>query len=196
GTRTAGGVAGLVVTAAVVAGCGQPTTPSTEVSGPLTDGLAQVVQLAAQRAAVSDQVAAAKFGTGQPVTDPDREAVVVAEARAQAGRDGVDPEWVARVVADQIAASTRVQNDLLQQWTEHPDSRPAERPDLALVRPEITRISNALVHALKVAEPARAQANCSSRLASVVQEQSRALDGIHAAALERAVRSVCDDAPN
>jgi hypothetical protein len=47
-----------------------------------------------------------------------------------------------------------------------------------------------------MAEPARAQANCSSELASVVKEQSRGLDGIHAAALERAVRSICDDAPH
>jgi chorismate mutase len=196
GTGTAAGMTVLVVTAAVLAGCGHPAPSSTAGSGPSTDGLAQVVQLAAQRTAVSDRVAAAKFGTGQPVTDPEREAVVVADARAQAGRVGVDPEWVARVVLDQIAASTQVQNDLLRQWTEHPDSRPAERPDLAQVRPEITRISNELVAALKVAEPARAQAGCSSSLAAAVQTQAGELDDIHRAALDRALRSVCDQAPN
>jgi chorismate mutase len=49
---------------------------------------------------------------------------------------------VARVVADQIAAGTQVPNDLLRQWTEHPDPQPTERPNLVQVRPEITRISN------------------------------------------------------
>jgi chorismate mutase len=203
-TGTAGGVTVLVVAATVLAGCGQPSTSSTEVPAtsstevPATsaDGLAQVVRLAAQRATVSDRVAAAKLGTGQPVTDPEREAVVVADARAQAGRDGVDPEWVARVVADQIAASTQVQNDLLRQWTEHPDSRPAERPDLAQVRPEITRISNELVAALKIAEPARAHKDCSSSLAAAAQAQAGELDDIHRAALNRALRSVCDQAPS
>jgi len=154
------------------------------------------VRLAAQRATVSDRVAAAKLATGQPVTDPEREAVVVADARTQAGRDGVDPEWVARVVADQIAASTQVQNDLLRRWTEHPDSRPAERPDLAQVRPEITRISNELVAALKIAEPARAHEGCSSSLAAAAQTYTGELDDIHGAALNRALRSVCEQAPS
>lgn len=192
GTGTAGGVAAIVIAASVLAACAQPSTSSPEVGATPPDGLAQVVQLAAQRATVSDRVAAAKLGTGKPVTDPEREAVVVADARAQAARDGVDPDWVARVVLDQIAASTQVQNDLLRQWTEHPDSRPAERPDLAQVRPEITRISNELVAALKIAEPARAHQDCSSSLAVAARAHAEELDGTHKAALDRALRSVCD----
>lgn len=202
---TAGAVAGLVIAAAVLAACGQPaaTPPPTAAPGsptaaptPSADGLAQVVQLAAQRTLVSDQVAASKLGTGQPVTDPAREAVVIADARAQAGRLGIDPEWVARVVQDQIAASTQVQNDLLKQWAEHPESKPTERPDLAKVRPEITRISNDLVAALKVAEPVHAQGSCSASLAAATTTQDEQLDAIHKAALDRAVKSVCDATPS
>jgi chorismate mutase len=192
---SAGRVAGLVVAVAALAGCGQPPAPSAVPSpphGPSADRLAQVVRLAAERAAVSDQVAAAKFGTGQAVTDPAREVVVVADARAQADREGVDPEWVARVVGDQIAASTQVQNDLLRQWSEHPDTQPAERPDLAQVRPEITRISNELVAALKAAEPVRADEACPTSLAAAVTAQAGDLDAIHRAALDRALVSVCD----
>ena len=191
----------------MLAGCGQQPAPSAEappqappssaeVFAPQADALTRVVQLAAQRAQVADRVAAAKLGTGQPVTDPAREATVIAAARDAATRTGVDPEWVARVFDDQIAASTQVQNDLLRQWTEHPDSRPTERPDLVEVRPEITRISNELVAALKIAEPARAHADCSSSLAAAARTQAGELDGIHRAALERALRSVCDQAPN
>jgi chorismate mutase len=192
GASSAGRAAGLVVAAAALAGCGQQPASSVAVPGPLADGLAQVVRLAAERAMVSDQVAAAKLGTGQPVTDPTREAVVVADARAQADREGVDPEWVARVVGDQIAASTQVQNDLLRQWSDHPDSQPTERPDLAQVRAEITRISNELVAALKVVEPVRAQEACSSSLAEAVAAQARELDASHRAALDQALVSVCE----
>jgi chorismate mutase len=194
--------AGLVIAAVALAGCGRsaapaPEQPSTsvEVQAPSADGLADVVRLAAERAAVSDQVAAAKAGTGQPVTDPAREAVVIEDARTQAGSVGADPEWVARVVGDQIAASTQVQNDLLRQWSEHPDTQPAQRPDLAQIRPEITRISNELVAALKVAEPVRSQESCSASLAAAVAAQSADLDAIHQAALSRALVSVCDGAP-
>jgi len=100
------------------------------------------------------------------------------------------------VVAEQIAASTQVQNDLHRQWTEHPDSQPAERPNLVQVRPEITRISNELVAALKITEPARAQEGCSSSPAAAARTQAGELDDIHRAALDRVLRSVCDQAPN
>jgi chorismate mutase len=195
-------VAGLVIAAVALAGCGRSAAPapeqppaSVEARAPSVEGLADVVRLAAERAAVSDQVAAAKAGTGGPVTDPAREAVVVADARAEADRVGADPEWVARVVGDQIAASTQVQNDLLRRWSEHPDTQPAQRPDLARIRPEITRISNELVAALKVAEPARSQEGCSASLAAAVAAESGGLDAIHRAALSRALVSVCDGAP-
>ncbi|GAA0942765.1 chorismate mutase [Pseudonocardia zijingensis] len=187
--RTVAGGAALAVTAAMLAGCGQAATPS--APGPSAERLARVVQLAAERAAISDRVAAAKFGTGKPVTDPEREAVVVADARAQADRAGVDPDWVTRVVSDQIAASTQVQNDLLRQWDEHLGSGPSERPDLAEIRPEITRISTELVTALKGAEPVRTQEDCPSALAAAVRQQAGELDPLHAAALDRALRSVC-----
>lgn len=194
--RSAGRAAWLVVAAAALAGCGQQPASSVAVPELSVAGLAQVVRLAAERVMVADQVAAAKLGTGQPVTDPAREAVVVADARAKADREGVDPEWVARVVGDQIAASTQVQNDLLRQWSDHPHSQPAERPDLARVRSEITRISNELVAALKVVDPARAQEACSSSLAEAVAAQATELDASHRAALDRALVSVCDGASN
>lgn len=103
-------LAGAVLALGLLAGCGDQPLPLTE--GPPgaspADGLIRIVELSAQRARISDQVAAAKFGTGTAVTDPAREAAVVAETRADATRDGVDPDWAARIVSDQIAASTQV----------------------------------------------------------------------------------------
>lgn len=185
-------IAGAVVLLAVLAGCGGPPPLS---QGPLPEepaaGLDRIVQLAAQRVLVSDRVAAAKEGTGQPVTDPAREAAVIAAARTEADRDRVDPEWVARVVGDQIAASTRVQNDLLRQWTDRPDTRPAQRPSVAAIRPELDRIGVGLVAAMAQAAPARAHEACAGRLAQAAVDAAKPLDDLHKAALGRALVSVC-----
>ena len=58
-------LAGALLVLGLLAGCGDQPLPLTE--GPPgaspADGLVRVVQLSAQRAQVSDQVAAAKFGT-------------------------------------------------------------------------------------------------------------------------------------
>ncbi|MBP2370615.1 gamma subclass chorismate mutase AroQ [Pseudonocardia parietis] len=184
---------------ALLAGCGgdPPAAPLSE--GPPgaspADGVTRIAELSAQRAVVSSRVAAAKLGTGQAVTDPEREAAVVADARADATRAGVDPEWVARVVADQIAASSQVQNDLLRRWNDRPESRLAERPDLAQVRPELGRIGDELVAAMKVAAPARVHEDCPSTLAQAVVARAESLDDLHRAALGRALMSVCDRTP-
>lgn len=177
---------------ALLAGCsGDPPLSQ----GPLPEdagrGLDRIVALSAERVVVSDRVAAAKEGTGQPVTDPARESAVVAAARTEADRDRVDPEWVARVVGDQIAASTQVQNDLMRQWTDRPDTRPAERPALATVRPELDRIGGELVAAMAQAAPARAHEACAGRLAQGAVDAAKPLDDLHKAALGRSLTSVC-----
>ncbi|MFR9727748.1 chorismate mutase [Saccharopolyspora sp. MS10] len=181
---------GLAGAALVLAGCAAPAEPSAAPQ-PGADGLTRIVRLARERAVLSDQVAASKFGSGKPVTDSAREAVVVDTARADATRDGVDPEWAARVFRDQIAASTHVQNELLRQWREHPDQRPSRQPDLAQVRPQLDRIGDELIAALKTATPARENPACGATLEQVVGREAADLDPIHRAALDRALNSVC-----
>lgn len=191
------GVLPVLAALALLTGCGEPPVPLTD--GPSgaspADGLTRVVGLSAERAVVADRVAAAKLDSGHAVTDPEREAAVVADARADATRDGVDPEWAARIVTDQIAASIQVQNDLLRQWNDRPDSRPAQRPDLAQVRPELDRIGDELIAALKVATPGRMHEDCAASLAQAAVTQAEGLDDLHRAALGRALMSVCDGAP-
>lgn len=189
--------AGALTASVVLAGCGQAAqAPEDAPAGTApADGLTRIVQLAAERAAISDDVAAAKFGTGKPVTDQAREAVVIESARADAKRDGVDPEWVEHVIADQIVASTQVQHDLLRQWADHPETRPAGRPDLTKVRPGLDRIGDEMIAALKAATPTRSLPDCSSSLAAAVDEQAGRLDEVHRAALDRALISVCTVEP-
>ena len=66
---------GAVVLLVLLAGCGgqRPLTEGPLPEGP-AQGLDRIVALAAELVVVSDRVAAAKAGTGQPVTDPAREA--------------------------------------------------------------------------------------------------------------------------
>lgn len=174
----------------VLAGCGAPSeAPTAPLPG--ADGLTRIVRLAEERAVLSDQVAASKFGTGKPVTDPVREAVVVDDARTNASRNAVDPEWAAQVFLDQIAASTQVQNDLLRQWNENPGQRPSEKPDLAQIRPQLDRIGEELIVALRDASPAREHPGCAVTLGQAVTEGAGDLDQIHRAALDRALSSIC-----
>ncbi|TCK21610.1 chorismate mutase [Pseudonocardia endophytica] len=185
-------VAGAVLLLALLAGC-SGTPPLSQ--GPLPEdggqGLDRIVALAARRVVVSDQVAAAKVGTGQPVTDPPREAAVIAAARTEAEKDRVDPEWAARVFTDQIAASTQVQNDLLRQWTDRPDTKPAQRPALATIRPELDRIGTELVAAMAQAAPARSHEACAGRLAQAAVDAAKPLDDVHRSALGLSLTSVC-----
>lgn len=186
-------VLGAALLLALLAACG---TQRPLTDGPLpadqADALTRVVALAGERVTLSDQVAAAKYGTGAPVTDPPREVAVLADARADAARAGTDAEWVARVFGDQIAASTQVQNDLARLWTDQPGTRPSQRPDLAAVRPQLDRIGDGLVAALATAAPARAHEECPARLAQAAVATAKPLDDLHKAALGRALTSVCD----
>lgn len=197
GSRRAAVLVG-VAAIALLSGCADPPPPLSDGApgAAPADGLAAVVTLAAERAEVSDRVAAATFGTPAPVTDPAREAAALAAARADAVRDGVDPEWTARVVADQVAASTQVRNDLIRRWTEQPQTRPAGGADLAAVRPELDRLDDELVAALKIAAPARGHEDCPSTLAQAAVVAARPLDDVHKAALGRSLMSVCDGTPD
>lgn len=176
-----------VAAALLLVGCGAPAEPP----APGANGVVDLVRLAEERAVLSDQVAASKFGTGKPVTDPAREAVVIDDARADATRGGVDPEWAAQIFQDQIAASTQVQNDLLRRWSEQPDLRPSEKPDLTTIRPQLDRIGTEIITALKAAQPFRTTPDCAATLDQTVRTEAADLDETHRSALIRALDSVC-----
>ncbi|MEQ3554271.1 chorismate mutase [Pseudonocardia nematodicida] len=195
--RTATRTAGAVVLVALLAGCGNdqpaPLHEGTPGAAP-ADGLARIVDLAAERAEMSDRVAAAAFAAGAPAADPAREAAVVAGMREEARRADVDPEWAARVAGDQVAAEAQVRDALVRGWTDRPDTAPAGGADPAAPDPEIDRIDGELVAALRTATPARAHEDCASTLAQAAVTRARGMDDLHRAALGAALRSVCDGA--
>ncbi|MEV6640634.1 gamma subclass chorismate mutase AroQ [Amycolatopsis sp. NPDC051371] len=111
--------------------------------------LGALTGLVIERLRVSDDVAAAKFGTGSPIDDPAREQQVLDHVRNQAGALGLDPEAVTAFFRDQITASKVVQKGLFARWTAYPHEAPTTRPDLARIRARLDRLTTALLRQLE-----------------------------------------------
>lgn len=170
--------------------------PAPAWAGP-RGALRPLAELSARRLRTADLVAAAKWGTGQRIDDPERERQVLAAVARQAGEVGGDPVATVAVFRDQIEANKLVQRALHRRWRAAPDQAPTERPDLARVRAEINRINGGLVRAVATSEPARTAWPCPVALLPEAARAHRdqALDGPRGVALARALRSVCAPPP-
>ncbi|MEV4089273.1 gamma subclass chorismate mutase AroQ, partial [Nonomuraea fuscirosea] len=118
--------------------------------GPLTDGVIERIR-------VSDDVAAAKFGTGSPIEDPVREEQVLEQVRKQAVAAELDPDAAVAFFRDQITASKVVQKGLFARWTAHPQEAPTTRPDLGQIRERLDQLTTDLLAELKNTERVRDQ---------------------------------------
>jgi chorismate mutase len=149
--------------------------------------------VAARRVEIGDTVAAAKWGTTQPIDDPAREKAVRDSAAAQAPSYGVAPAVAVSVFSDQIAANKVVQYGLFSRWTAHPDVAPRTHPDLTQVRPALDRITRELLAQLQATRGLRVQRTCRPRLraATLQVERDRTFDELHREALERSLVSAC-----
>lgn len=152
-----------------------------------------LVDLAAQRLATADLVAAAKYGTGSPIDDPAREQQVLDDVARRARDLGADPEATVRIFRDQIEANKVVQRELHRQWDADPSQVPAEKPDLGEVREEINRVNGELVRGIADSPSARSLPSCRGlvAVAGVRVRGERQLDVLHSVALGRALPSVC-----
>ncbi|MBW0104968.1 gamma subclass chorismate mutase AroQ [Pseudonocardia sp. KRD-291] len=178
----------LLATAACAAGPPSPATPAGPAATP-GPALTDLTRLAARRIALSDTVAAAKFGTPSPIEDPARERRVVDDAAAVASREGLDPARAQTFFRDQIEASKVVQRGLFRLWADRVDLRPRARPDLGAVRPELDRIGAQMVAGLRATSPVRAGAGCPAALSADAAAVPG--DALHREALDVALRSVC-----
>ncbi|MDH6567444.1 chorismate mutase [Streptomyces sp. SAI-117] len=192
-TATAAVVLTATGSAVAVPDPGTATAPHTAALS--LSPLRPVVELAADRLATADLVAAAKWGTDSPIDDPAREQQVLDNVAAQAQQLGADPDEIRVIFRDQIEANKVVQRDLFQRWTDHPDQAPTTKPDLSVVRQEINRITGALVQALADTSAARGTFACRPELALAalrVRHEDH-LDALHTRALIRALPSICRD---
>jgi cyclohexadienyl dehydratase len=100
-----------------------------------------------QRLELMPQVAAYKWHHHQPVQDPEREALVIAEARREALRYGLVPDSVERLFQAQMEAARAVQSWWMAEW-QAGRAEPPPAPDLAgSIRPELLRLGSEIVAA-------------------------------------------------
>ncbi|MET9633094.1 chorismate mutase [Lentzea sp. NPDC006480] len=157
--------------------------------------LGGLTDLAVRRIEVADLVAAAKFGTSQPIDDPAREQQVLDTVRTKAAALGLNPENAARFFRAQIEANKLVQRGLYARWTEHPEEVPRHKPDLGTeVRPILDRLTTDILAELKDTEQLRRptlkceiHATIAARSAVVLHH----LDRLHENALTEAMGPVC-----
>ncbi|MDT8915195.1 chorismate mutase [Amycolatopsis sp. PS_44_ISF1] len=201
-TRTRRGIATTALTVAATlavagfpASAAQPPAKPAVVAAPPAFGrLGPLIGLVVERLRVSDDVAAAKFGTTSPIDDPGREQQVLDQVRARATALGLDPDAAAAFFRDQITASKVVQRGRFARWTAHPDQAPTTRPDLGPIRTRLDRLTADLLDRLKATVDLRSErVPCTVQLAvaagsAVVLER---LDALHRRALGTAVHSVC-----
>jgi len=183
---TAGGT-GAPASAATAA-----ASPGPAMASPDPAVFAPVLALVVERLDTAPQVAASKWFSGQPVTDEARERVVLDAAGAAAGQAGADEEWVTAVFADQIEASKRVQQALLDAWAAGAAEAPASAPDLAAeIRPVLDRITAELVPALAAIADVRGEPGCGDALAAALAEAPAPATPEAAAALVTATAHLC-----
>lgn len=190
------GKGGAVAVAGLLLGLCAPASPATATTTASVSVSAwptALVRLYAERPATADSVAAAKWGTHEPIDDPARERRILAEAMGQAASLGVSPALAARVLSDQIEAGKLVQRGLYRFWERHPALRPRTRPDLArTVRPRLDRVDAALLRALAAAGPGPGGERCAALMARAAATRAAdRLDALHRRGLARAREHTC-----
>lgn len=160
---------------------------------PPADPLYDLVDAAAQRLQTADPVAASKWLTGAPITDPARVAQVLAAVRADAQALGVPDAFAAAVFTDQINATEGVQYNRFSWWKFDPPAAPSAAPDLSASRALIDTLTRTMVAEIADQWPVLQSPDCAARLDSaknaVVTE--RGLDPLYQEALDAATGSYC-----
>ncbi|MFD0782517.1 gamma subclass chorismate mutase AroQ [Micromonospora azadirachtae] len=143
---------------------------------------ALLMALSAQRLALGDKVAAAKYGSEIPINDEAREERLLADVVARSREIGLDPVLSHRFFKSQIEANKVLQRRLHALWADHPELRPRHSPDLeSEVRPQLDAITKKMLFRLKSLQCAKKAAD---RLDGALRES---LHDVHEEALRIAL---------
>lgn len=187
-------VLSMGATTASAATVGAERAPSMVEHGRSLGPLGPLTDLVIQRLQVSDEVAAAKFGTGQPIDDPVREKQELDAVRQSAVSLGISPDATVSFFAQQISASKVVQQGLFDRWTAHPDQAPTSRPDLGKIRVELDQLTTELLQQLVAQQPVLSHefgCRIDLGLADATGELFHHLDTLHRRALQVALSGTC-----
>jgi chorismate mutase len=159
------------------------------------DSLEDLVDAAAYRLSLADQVALTKWDSKKAVEDPPRERIVIDNAMKQAASRGLSTVRIADVFADQIEANKLLQYQLLAQW-ERTGSAPTDhRPNLERdIRPKLDVLQSRLIDGLVRTSDLPTRSDCGQVVAVTVgaYASSKQLDTLHAIALDRATARICE----
>ncbi|OBI80095.1 chorismate mutase [Mycobacterium sp. E740] len=153
----------------------------------------RLVDTAAQRLAIADPVAAAKWVNGGSITDKARADQVLDSVAADATGRGIDPQYVRDVFTDQIDATEGVEYTRFAQWEFDRATAPAAAPDLAASRSQIDGFNRVLVEEIALHWNLLHSQGCAQDLsdATAAVVAARRLDVLYQQALKSATRSYC-----
>ncbi len=116
--------------------------------------VADVFRLLDERLRLMPGVAAAKWQTHGAISDPAREAVVIAAAGSRARALGLSPEPVEDVFKVQIRLAVELQTRLTAHWVQDGYEYPGVVPDLAKdLRPRLDALTEEILTSLYLATP-------------------------------------------
>lgn len=155
--------------------------------------LYDLVDAAAQRLQTADAVAANKWLTGGPITDPTRVEQVLAAVSEDAESHGVATGYVTTVFTNQINATEAIEYSRFAGWKFDPAGAPTSAPDLASSRSVIDGLNHQMVEQIAVQWPLLHSPGCGVALdaAKNVVAGQRQFDDLYRTALDAATRSYC-----
>lgn len=179
----------LLAATAVLAALATAAPAGADPGEPLYD----LVDAAAQRLQTADPVAASKWLSGGPITDPGRVAQVLAQVSSEAETGGVPKDYVTTVFTDQINATEAIQYSRFAGWKFDPATAPVTAPDLSASRAAIDTLNHRMVDQIALQWPVLHSPDCVTDLADAkaVVTAARGFDDLYRVALDVATRSYC-----
>ncbi|AKK28028.1 chorismate mutase [Mycobacterium sp. EPa45] len=155
--------------------------------------LYELVDAAAQRLQTADAVAANKWLTGGPITDPARVQQVLAAVSKDAESRGVATDYVATIFTNQINATEAIEYARFAGWKFDPAGAPTSAPDLASSRTAIDALNRRMVEQIAAQGPLLHSPGCGVELdaAKNAVAAQRQFDDLYRTALDAATRSYC-----
>jgi chorismate mutase len=155
--------------------------------------LYNLVDAAAQRLQTADAVAANKWLTGGPITDPARVKVVLEAVSKDAESRGVSTDYATKAFTNQIHATEAIEYARFAGWKFDPASAPNTAPDLSASRAVIDGLNRQIVEQFSVQWPLLNSPGCRPALdaAKNVVAGERQFDDLYRTALDVATRSYC-----
>ncbi|CAJ1497330.1 chorismate mutase [[Mycobacterium] holstebronense] len=155
--------------------------------------LADLVDAAAQRLQVADDVAAIKWQTGGAIEDPARVDQQLAKLATEAAGKDLDPDYVRRIFADQIAATEAAEHYRFSQWKLDPATAPSTAPELVASRARIDGFNQVMLAQIGQRWGLLHSADCAGQLdeATRAVSEARQLDEFYRRALASATQDYC-----